>query len=75
MTMNQIKTEVEIRRIRTSGAMLAEVLRRLSAALEPGQTTGFLGDMAAKELAALGGKSAFLGYQPDRESTPFPASR
>jgi methionyl aminopeptidase len=74
MTMNQIKTEVEIRRIRTSGAMLAEVLRRLSAALEPGQTTGFLGDMATKELAALGGKSAFLGYQPDRESTPFPAT-
>ena len=74
MTMNQVKTEAEIRRLRTSGGMLAEVLRRLSAALEPGQTTGYLGDLAAKELAALGGQPAFLHYRPDRESTPFPST-
>jgi methionyl aminopeptidase len=72
--MNQIKTEAEKARLRTSGGILAEVLRRLSAALEPGQTTGYLGDLAAKELAALGGKPAFLGYRPDRESTPFPST-
>lgn len=72
--MNQIKTEAEKARLRTSGGMLAEVLRRLSAILEPGQTTGYLGDVAAKELAALGGKPAFLGYRPDRESTPFPST-
>lgn len=74
MTMNRVKNEAEKARLRTSGGMLAEVLRRLSAVLEPGQTTGYLGDLAAKELAALGGKPAFLGYRPDRESTPFPST-
>ena len=72
--MNQPKTPEEIRRLRTSGGILAEVLRRLSADLEPGQTTGYLGDMAARELAALGGKPAFLHYRPDRYSTPFPST-
>ncbi|HEX3082545.1 MAG TPA: type I methionyl aminopeptidase [Candidatus Saccharimonadia bacterium] len=72
--MNQIKTPDEIRHLRESGGILAEVLRRLSAALEPGQTTGFLGDMAARELAALGGKPAFLGYHEDRHTPPFPST-
>ena len=72
--MNQVKTPAEIRAIRTSGEILAEVLRRLSAAMEPGQTTKFLGDMAARELQALGGKPAFMGYSPDVHTTPFPAT-
>lgn len=73
MTMNQIKTPAEIRAIRTSGGILAEVLRRLSAILEPGQTTAYLGEVATKELAALGGKTAFRGYRPDSTSERFPA--
>ena len=72
--MNQVKTAAEIRSIRTSGGILAEVLRRLTASLEPGQTTGFLGEMAAKELQALGGGPAFLHYRPDVHSTPFPST-
>lgn len=72
--MNQVKTSTEIDNIRVSGGILAEVLRRLVAALEPGQTTQYLGDMAARELRALGGKPAFLGYSPDIHSTPFPST-
>ena len=72
--MNQVKTSTEIDNIRVSGGILAEVLRRLVAALEPGQTTQYLGDMAASELRSLGGKSAFLGYSPDIHSTPFPST-
>ncbi len=72
--MNQVKTAEEIRRLRTSGGILAEVLRRLSANLEPGHTTGYLGEMAARELAALGGEPAFLHYRPDKYSTPFPST-
>jgi len=72
--MNQVKTPEEVRRLRVSGGILAEVLRRLSASLEPGQTTGYLGDMAARELLALGGEPAFLHYRPDRHSTPFPST-
>lgn len=71
--MNRVKSAQEIERLRTSGGILAEVLRRLAAVLEPGQTTGFLGDMATRELAALGGKPTFLGYQPDRYTPPFPS--
>jgi methionyl aminopeptidase len=72
--MNTIKTPAEMDRLRTSGGILAEVLRRLSAALEPGQTTGYLGEMAGRELAALGGKPTFLGYREDPRTPPFPST-
>lgn len=72
--MNQVKSPEEIRRLRTSGGILAEVLRRLVAVLEPGQTTGYLGELATRELKALGGKSSFLGYQPDPRVRPFPGT-
>lgn len=71
--MNRVKTQAEIRRLRESGRILAEVLRRLVRELEPEQTTGYLGEMAARELAALGGKPSFLGYQPDPRVPPYPA--
>ncbi len=71
--MNRVKTPAEIERLRTSGGILAEVLRRLVAVLEPGQTTGYLGERAARELVALGGKPAFLGYKPDRHVPAFPS--
>jgi methionyl aminopeptidase len=72
--MNQVKTPAEIRRLRTSGGILAEVLRRLVVVIEPGQTTGYLGELATKELAALGGRPTFLGYQTDRSVPPFPST-
>ncbi len=72
--MNQVKTPAEIRRLRTSGGILAEVLRRLVAILQPGQTTGYLGEVAARELEALGGKPTFLNYRPDRSVRPFPST-
>jgi methionyl aminopeptidase len=72
--MNRVKSVAEIERLRTSGGILAEVLRRLVAVLEPGQTTGYLGEMAARELKALGGKPTFLGYQPDSDIQPYPST-
>jgi methionyl aminopeptidase len=72
--MNQVKSAIEIERLRTSGGILAEVLRRLAQELQPGHTTGYLGEMAARELAALGGKPSFLGYQPDPSVQPFPST-
>ncbi|HEY2003934.1 MAG TPA: type I methionyl aminopeptidase [Candidatus Saccharimonadia bacterium] len=72
--MNRVKTAIEMERLRVSGGILAEVLRRLAAALEPGQTTGYLGEMAARELKALGGKPTFLGYQPDPSAPPYPST-
>lgn len=58
----KIKTAVEIENMRISGRMLATVLDVLKAALQPGMSTLDLDTIAARELEALGGKPAFLGY-------------
>jgi methionyl aminopeptidase len=60
--MNQIKTQSEIAAIRTSGQMLAAVLRHLTPLTQAGITTGELDKLARRELKRLGGKPAFLGY-------------
>ncbi len=61
--MNQVKTAVEIERIRVSGHMLAEVLRFLVPQTVAGVTTAHLDKLASRELERLGGQPAFLGYQ------------
>lgn len=71
--MNRVKSQAEIANLRESGHILAEVLRRMSAITEAGVTTGYLGEAAAKELKALGGKPTFLGYQTDSHVPPYPA--
>jgi methionyl aminopeptidase len=58
----KVKTLAEIESIRESGHMLASVLKVLKNELAPGQSTKELADIAAKELKALGGEPAFLGY-------------
>lgn len=59
----KVKTPAEIEAMRESGRMLATVLQELKKVIAPGQTTKYLDDIAAKELKALGGIPAFLGYQ------------
>ncbi len=49
--------------MRESGKMLATVLDILRRTIEPGMTAKELADIAARELNALGGEPAFLGYQ------------
>jgi len=58
----KVKTRAEINAMRESGRMLAAVLDYLPKVLEPGQSTKDIANYAAKELKALGGKPAFLGY-------------
>lgn len=58
----KIKTEQEIKDMRTSGQMLASVLQYLKKQVALGQTTKQLADSAAQELKKLGGTPAFLGY-------------
>jgi len=59
----KVKTPREIAAMRASGKLLAQVLQTLRAQVKPGVTTKQLADSAAKELKALGGQAAFLGYQ------------
>ena len=58
----KVKTQQEIKDIRVSGQMLAQVLAYLKPRTVVGITTKELADIAAKELQKLGGKPAFLGY-------------
>lgn len=59
----RVKTDQEIADMRTSGRMLATVLKALQKFVEPGQSTKDIADFAAHELKGLGGEPAFLGYQ------------
>ena len=57
-----IKTAEELDIMRQAGRKAAEVLRIVCAAVKPGVTTKELDDLARDTMAALGVKSAFLGY-------------
>lgn len=59
----RVKTASEITAMRESGRMLATVLQVLKAQTEAGMSTKDLANAAARELKALGGEPAFLGYQ------------
>jgi len=61
--LTRIKSDREIILMRESGKMLASVLGLLEKKLEPEITTQELADIARAELAALGGKPAFLDYE------------
>jgi methionyl aminopeptidase len=59
----RVKTDAEIKAMRESGRMLAVVLDVLVAQVAVGMSTKEVAQIAAKELKALGGKPAFLGYE------------
>jgi methionyl aminopeptidase len=56
------KTEAEIANMRESGRMLATVLQAMREHTAPGLTPKDMSDIAKKELKALGGEHAFLGF-------------
>ena len=59
----KIKTEDELKLMRSSCAVAAEVLEEIGAYIKPGITTQQVDDFAAEQIKARGGKSAFLGYR------------
>ena len=61
--ITQVKTASEIKAMRVSGQILAQVLDVLKNKLEPGMSTMDLSKLAERELVALGGEPAFKGYQ------------
>ena len=63
----RVKTPDEIKAMRESGRMLGTVLNVLVKETVVGITTKEIAQIAAKELKALGGKPAFLGYQGFRD--------
>lgn len=61
--MTRVKTTSEIADMRSSGRMLATVLNILRSKTIEGISTKEIADIAKKELIALGGGPAFLGYR------------
>lgn len=62
MTGISLKTDDEIEAMRVSGRMLATVLDVMRREAKAGMTPKDMSAIAAKELKALGGKPAFLGF-------------
>ncbi|AFG37682.1 type I methionyl aminopeptidase [Spirochaeta africana] len=60
--MIKIKNRKQIEGIRTSCLALGETLDIISAAVQPGITTGELDGLARREIKQRGGRPAFLGY-------------
>lgn len=60
--MITIKKPHEIEALRESGRMLASVLQVMKQQAKPGMTPKDMSAIAAKELKALGGEPAFLGF-------------
>lgn len=58
----RVKTAREIADIRESGRMLAAVLKKIKATVQPGMTGKDVSQLCRTELAAFGAKAAFLGY-------------
>ncbi len=74
MSNKRVKKPEDIEGIRESCKRLAVILRRVGEAVRPGITTGEL-DALARSLIEKGGDTpAFLNYQPDGASRPFPAT-
>lgn len=62
MSESRIKTDSEVAAMRESGRMLATVLQVLRQKTAPGLTPKGMSEIARKELRALGGEPAFLGF-------------
>jgi methionyl aminopeptidase len=57
-----LKSKAELEKIRETGRMVAAILAKLRATVEPGITTGLLDEIAVRELESYGAKSSTLGY-------------
>lgn len=71
--MIKLKTPEEIEILREGGKRHGEILSTLAALVEPGVSTLFLEEEAARLVREGGDKPAHLGYQPSGARRPFPA--
>lgn len=74
MSRIYIKTDEEIKIMRQSGKILAQVLAELKNAVHPGVMTGELNALAEKLIEEKGAIPAFKNYRPDPRDVPFPTT-
>lgn len=69
-----LKSEREIGLMRDAGRIVADVLDRVCAMVEPGVTTRQLSDEAERMIVAAGGEALFKGVVNPAAKYPFPAA-
>lgn len=69
-----LKGPKEIEILHAGGRCLAQIIAVLAAAVRPGLATKTLEVLAREQIAAAGGKPAFLNYQPAGAERPFPSA-
>ena len=67
------RAESEKTALREGGALLASILREVAALVHPGISTAELDLAAGKKITEAGAVSAFLNYQPEGATHPYPA--
>ena len=72
--MVKLKSKKEIEILKEGGKRLAQVLKKVGAAVKPGVTTLELDALAEKLIRENGDEPAFLRYQPWGAAFPYPAS-
>lgn len=70
--MIALKAPREIGYMRAAGEIVADTLRAVAAAAEPGVRLSDLDKLAAERIARAGATSSFLGYQPSWAPSPYP---
>ena len=69
--MSYAKNPEQIRKIRQSAKILADVLQKLEKMVHPGVNLTKLEDFARHEIEVQGGKPVFLGYKPTGARKPY----
>jgi len=69
--MTYIKSPEQIRKIRQSSKILADVLQKLEKMVRPGMNLMELEDFARHSIEVQGGKPVFLGYKPVGAKKPY----
>ncbi|PIP29753.1 type I methionyl aminopeptidase [Candidatus Jorgensenbacteria bacterium CG23_combo_of_CG06-09_8_20_14_all_54_14] len=70
----KLKSEGDIKLLRASGRVLAELLALLKKKVKPGVVLSELDSAAREYLKKAGARPAFLRYQPEGALKPFPAA-
>jgi methionyl aminopeptidase len=68
-----LKSATELATMREAGRVVAQTLKAVSEASQPGVSLQDLDDLAREMLAAKGAKSSFLHYHPSFAPIPYPA--
>ncbi|KKU56369.1 MAG: Methionine aminopeptidase [Parcubacteria group bacterium GW2011_GWA1_47_11] len=69
--MEYVKTPEQVKKIRQSARILADVLRKLQKMARPGVNLLELEEFAQVSIREHGGKPAFLGYKPTGARKPY----